>query len=849
MCLDFGKARAAEVKSAGDCVSSELSFSDDSRLLVECDDSLARLVFQRPSSSLKKPLLIDSKIAIFAGYGLKGDQRPEIVAVFSSKEVFIATQSGLLRKLPLDVKLLKPQTLLVIGEKNNAYSLYRHDFTYQNHAFALLSFHYKGGLGETYVVRDDGLFTRIDFQANLFDLATPNADTQKSGPVMAIENGVLNVGINGRPVSLDQFEIEARFQTQMMNTVLDSKQESVQPISYAEQRVPDLMTALQTGEIKPYPLLPSEEAMMLKAEEALLDPEAGSFVFTAPSGVGKSQLAYAFFDRIRRGLSKTISKTTKVFSLSRASIQQGSKYVGVLDTLISAIIESAKERPTLLFVDEIQSLMGAGTHEGNTVDVFGMLLEPLSTGRLKIVGTGTDYDYDHYIKSNPGLRRRIAEVRYEESSPSETLEKLRNWAAKNKPYRKQPSDEVLTFVRDLSEELDAENAQPAKARNLLALAYSKLEVREGFSDQRPITRQDVIAAAIDKYRIDQAFFDPALMKDRLDHLIAHLDETHAGLEDAKAVLKEWAEIRFSRSRSRQEVPISIGFVGPKGVGKTSLFREWAQALGYGKPTVIGMAKYANGNVDGFFRELGQALDRTAFAAVILDELDAAHPDVQMALQTAMSEGWFYSEVVANHASKQRVFRKMSLRNAVVTFTSNLGTGFLQKKLSSNKLGFAPQDELPGPVTFSMQLREALLHDQSPQGGHILPTLLDRFTSIIPFYYPTKEEFELALRQHLKRGLEIQSREQGAAVTIENENDFISDALEKAYNSTVSLRRAPEIVESFLSHAMKEARIKGDTGRGQALQLRYVADDFSQHVLVMSGCSNLLKRYAAADTQP
>jgi ATP-dependent Clp protease ATP-binding subunit ClpA len=375
----------------------------------------------------------------------------------------------------------------------------------------------------------------------------------------------------------------------------------------------------------------------------------------------------------------------------------GTKYRGEFEQRFKAIIAAVKKIPdAILFIDEIHTIVGAGAVSGGSMDASNILKPALASGELRCIGSTTFGEYKSAFERDRALARRFQKIEIGEPTLAETVQILKGL----KPYYEKHhgityTDEALELAAELSAKFINDRFLPDKAIDVMdeAGAISKLQPAESRSDTiRPADVELVVAR--------MAKIPPKTVggseRDRLRNLESELRAVIYG-QDA-AITQIVNAIKLSRSGlGHPEKPVgSFLFSGPTGVGKTELAKQLAHALGvefirfdmseYAEPHTVSRLIGAPPGYVGFDQGglLTDAVNKTPYAVLVLDEIEKAHPNLFNILLQVMD----HATLTDNNG------KKADFRNVVLIMTTNAGA----REMSDAGIGFQAAKSADGGVS-------------------------------------------------------------------------------------------------------------------------------------------------------
>ncbi|MEW6126640.1 MAG: ATP-dependent Clp protease ATP-binding subunit ClpA [Acidobacteriota bacterium] len=409
-------------------------------------------------------------------------------------------------------------------------------------------------------------------------------------------------------------------------------------------------------------------------------------IYVGDPGVGKTAIAEGLALKIQRGEVPEVLKGVDVYALDLGGMLAGTKYRGEFEQRLKAVIAELKKRKgAILFIDEIHTIVGAGAVSGGSMDASNILKPALATGELRCIGSTTYPEYKASFERDRALARRFQKIEISETTVDDTVKILKGLKKYYEDHHAvRYSNEALEAAVELSAKYINDRFLPDKAIDVIdeAGAAVKLLPRR----KRPKT---LYPADIELVVARMAKIPPKTVsvsdKDRLKNLEGDLKRVIFGQDHAIEQIVR--TIKISRSGLGQpEKPIgSFLFSGPTGVGKTELAKQIAKTLGIEflrfdmseymeKHTVSRLIGAPPGYV-GFDQGglLTDAINRTPYSVLVLDEIEKAHPDVFNILLQVMD----HATLTDNNG------KKADFRNVVLIMTTNAGG----REISNDAIGF------------------------------------------------------------------------------------------------------------------------------------------------------------------
>jgi len=436
----------------------------------------------------------------------------------------------------------------------------------------------------------------------------------------------------------------------------------------------DLTRLAQEGQLDPVLCRDAELERMI---EILCRRQKNNPCLLGEPGVGKSALAEALAQRIAAGQITASLRGKRVLALDMAAMVAGTKYRGDFEERFKNLLEELyRDRSTILFIDEIHIIAGAGAAEG-AIDAASILKPMLARGEIQLIGATTPEEYRKTLQKDSALDRRFGKVFVEEPTPASADRILEGLMPRYERYHKVeiPADVIHAAV-ELSVRYLPGRYLPDKAIDLLDEAAAAARIAGGELGRAELTVGDIArvvskASGVPAERVGEA------ERERLANLESRLAEEVIG--QPKAVETVAAAIRRSRTGLR-EAGRPMGamlFLGPTGVGKTQLARTLAKNWFGSEKALLrfDMSEYMEqhtvarllGAPPGYVGhdeggQLTEAVRRRPYSVVLFDEIEKAHSDIQNLLLQILEDGTL----------TDAQGRKADFSNTIILLTSNLG---------------------------------------------------------------------------------------------------------------------------------------------------------------------------------
>jgi len=408
------------------------------------------------------------------------------------------------------------------------------------------------------------------------------------------------------------------------------------------------------------------------------------------AGVGKTAIAEGLAKRIVEEQVPDVLLNSTIYSLDMGALVAGTKYRGDFEKRLKALISQLKKEPnSILFIDEIHTIIGAGSASGGVMDASNLIKPVLASGKLRCIGSTTYQEYRGIFEKDHALARRFQKIDVVEPSVEDTVMILKGLKSRFEEHHGlKYTQEALRVAAELSARYITDRHLPDKAIDVIDEAGARQRL---FSEEDRKTTIDT--SEIEEIVAKIARVPPQSVsssdKDKLANLEKNLKMLVFGQDDA--INQVASAIKLSRAGLRDSTKTigSFLFAGPTGVGKTEVTRQLAKVLGielirfdmseYMERHTVSRLIGAPPGYVGFDQGglLTEAVTKHPHAVLLLDELEKAHPDVFNLLLQVMDHG----TLTDNNG------RKADFRNIILIMTTNAGA----EEGSRASIGFTQQD--------------------------------------------------------------------------------------------------------------------------------------------------------------
>lgn len=438
------------------------------------------------------------------------------------------------------------------------------------------------------------------------------------------------------------------------------------------------------------------------------------------AGVGKTAIAEGLALRIVDGKVPDALKEARIFSLDLGSMIAGSKFRGDFEQRLKGVLKSLQKIPkSILFIDEIHTVIGAGAVSGGALDASNLLKPALSSGELRCIGSTTFKEFRTHFEADHALSRRFQKIDVGEPSIDDTIEILKGLKSKYEEHHHvKYSPESLRLATELSAKYINDRRLPDKAIDMIDEAGAALALKQkpGQKKWKTVTGEMIEATVARIARIPPQRVS-ADDRESLKNLAEELRSVVFGQDAAIEHLVQ--SIRMSRAGlGPSEKPIgSFMFAGPTGVGKTEVAKQLARIMGieflrfdmseYMERHTVSRLIGAPPGYVGFDQGglLTEAVTKTPHCVLLLDEIEKAHPDLQNVLLQVMDHGTLTD---ANG-------RKTDFRNVILIMTTNAGA----RELTHAAIGFDRS-----PLAAEQGMSQAVKDQFSPEFRNRLDAMIN-----------------------------------------------------------------------------------------------------------------------------
>ncbi len=523
-------------------------------------------------------------------------------------------------------------------------------------------------------------------------------------------------------------------------------------------------------------------------------------LYVGEPGVGKTAIAEGLAKRIVDGDVPAVLKDAVIYALDMGSLLAGTRYRGDFEERLKAVINELEALPhSVLFIDEIHTIVGAGATSGGAMDASNLLKPALSRGKIRCLGSTTYKEYRNHFEKDRALVRRFQKIDVNEPSVDETIRILSGLKSYYEQYHGLTyDDDALKAAVNLSMRYITDRKLPDKALDVLdeAGAAQRLLPDDQRHNQITVNDIEVVVAKIARIPASSVSQDD---KTILKGLQGDLQRLVFGQE--RAIESIATAIKMSRAGLRDhDKPIgSYLFAGPTGVGKTEVAKQLAQLLGI-KLIRFDMSEYMErhsvsrliGAPPGYvgFDQGGlltDAVDQTPHAVLLLDEIEKAHPDLFNILLQMMD----YGKVTDSNG------KSVDFRHTIIIMTTNAGAAELERPT----IGFGPQTNMDDD-------NEAIKRTFTPE-------FRNRLDAVVPFGHLSPEIVGQVVDKFIYR-LEQQLADKGVTFSLTSEaRTYLA---QKGYDRAMGARPLGRVIDNEIKKPLTDEILFGQLVDGGEVQI-------------------------------
>ena len=676
----------------------------------------------------------------------------------------------------------------------------------------------------------DGLRRKLDEFIDAHTPLIPPGDNRQAEPTLGfqrvVRRAMFHVQSNGRQAATGSDVLIALFAEQESHAVHCLKEQSIarlDVVNYVAHGISktakegagaDGEAAPQEGDASTQPALDTFASDLNElAKAGKIDPLVGrdleverviqvlcrrrknNPLLVGESGVGKTAIAEGLAKRIVDGEVPDVVAESKVFALDLGSLLAGTKYRGDFEKRFKVLLaELKKVEGSILFIDEIHTIIGAGAASGGVMDASNLLKPLLASGDIRCMGSTTYAEYRGVFDKDRALSRRFQKIDVVEPDVNDTYLILKGLKSRfESHYQLRYTDRALRVAAELSDRYITDRFMPDKAIDVIDEAGAAQLLVSPSRRKKSVGATDVeqVVAKIARIPSNQVTTSD---KESLRDLDNRLKMVVFGQDDAIDTLA--SAIKLSRAGLKTEgKPIgSFLFAGPTGVGKTEVCRQLANIMGvellrfdmseYMERHTVSRLIGAPPGYVGFDQGglLTEAVVKHPHSVVLLDEVEKAHPEVFNLLLQVMDHG----TLTDNNG------RKADFRNVVLIMTTNAGA----QEAARASIGFTEQDHSSDALEVLKKM--------------FTPEFRNRLDAIIQFNALPLEVIKTVVDKFLT---ELQAQLDAKKVELDVDEAAREWLAKEGYDEKMGARPMQRLIQEKIKRRLAEDILFGDLADG------------------------------------
>lgn len=535
-------------------------------------------------------------------------------------------------------------------------------------------------------------------------------------------------------------------------------------------------------------------------------------LYVGEAGVGKTAIAEGLAKLIvDEDVPDVLSEST-IYALDLGGLLAGTKYRGDFEKRLKSVMAALKKKKgSVLFIDEIHTIIGAGAASGGVMDASNIIKPALASGDLKCIGSTTYQEYRGIFEKDRALARRFQKIDVSEPSVDETVKILEGLKTRFESHHQiRYTHQALRAAAELTDRYITDRHLPDKAIDIIDEAGASQRLLAPSRRKKTVNVGDIESIVARIARIPPKTVSTS-DKDVLRNLDRDLKMTVFGQDKAIDTLA--TSIRMSRSGlGNPQRPIgSFLFAGPTGVGKTEVTRQLARIMGI-ELIRFDMSEYMErhtvsrliGAPPGYVGYdqgglLTDAINKQPHAVLLLDEIEKAHPDVFNLLLQVMDHGTLTD---ANG-------RQSDFRNVIIVMTTNAGA----ERISRASIGFTTQDH-------THDATEVILKTFSPE-------FRNRLDAIINFDPLSTDVITHVVDKFL---VELETQLDNRKVTMDVDDSARTWLAKHGYDKVMGARPMARLIQEMIKKPLAEQLLFGKLEHGGHVLITEDNDDLKVNIL-------------------
>ncbi|MBA1145529.1 ATP-dependent Clp protease ATP-binding subunit ClpA [Ectothiorhodospiraceae bacterium WFHF3C12] len=574
---------------------------------------------------------------------------------------------------------------------------------------------------------------------------------------------------------------------------------------------PDEETIAEAGGKKPLESFATD--LNAKAEKGLIDPLIGrrheiertiqvlcrrrknNPLFVGEAGVGKTAIAEGLAKLVVDGDVPDVLTDARIYALDLGALVAGTKYRGDFEKRLKGLLQQLKkQKDAILFIDEIHTVIGAGSASGGVMDASNLLKPMLASGELKCIGSTTYQEYRGIFEKDRALARRFQKIDVSEPTVDETVQILRGLKERFEAHHGvKYTGPALKAAAELAAKHLTDRRLPDKAIDVIDEAGANLRLLPPSKRRKSVSVSDIESIIAKMARIPPKRVSNSDMR-LLENLERDLKFTIYGQDEAIDTLA--ATIKMSRAGLRSgDKPVgNFLFAGPTGVGKTEVTRQLSHVMGipllrfdmseYMERHTVSRLIGAPPGYVGFDQGglLTEEVIKHPHSVLLLDEIEKAHPDVFNLLLQVMDHG----TLTDNNG------READFRNVILVMTTNAGA----QEQARRSIGFTQQDH-------SLDAMETIKRMFTPE-------FRNRLDAIIQFNSLSEGVIQKVVEKFIR---ELRHQLAERKVTVDVTDAAQAWIAEEGYDSRMGARPMDRVIQERIKKPLADEILFGKLAHG------------------------------------
>lgn len=604
---------------------------------------------------------------------------------------------------------------------------------------------------------------------------------------------------HGNIENVEELEDELEDELNLELEKRKSKQKKETPLS---QNSTELVALAKEGNIDPVIGRDKEIARVI---EILARRKKNNPILLGETGVGKTAIAEGLALEVAEERVPEFLKEAKIYSLDMGSMLAGTKYRGDFEKKLKAVLkEVAKKKNAVLFIDEIHTVVGAGSVGNSAMDASNILKPMLSSGKLRVIGATTYEEYRNDFGKDKAFSRRFAKVEIKEPNIEDCVTILQGLKSKYEQFHGVTyNDESLQLAVELSKKFINDRFLPDSAIDVIDEVAATKKLKKKNKKTVKITASDVentIANIANIPPKTATKSDLSLLKS----LEKNLQKRVFGQDEAiKTIVKA---IKINRSGMGVEnKPVgSFLFTGSTGVGKTEVAKELAHVMGihferfdmseYGEAHTVSRLIGAPAGYVGYEKGglLTEAIRKHPHTVLLLDEIEKAHPDLMNILLQVMDN----ATLTDNNGTKA------DFQSVILIMTSNLGA------TQASVMGFAKDDSI---------------NEDKAVKKFFAPEFRNRLDATVKFTQLSEDVIVKIVTKFIK-DLELQLADKNIKIALSARAK--KELARLGYDKLMGARPLQRVISDKIKIPLTDEILFGELKNGGEVKIDFLKDEFS-----------------------